>query len=103
VVKAVSTDTASGQSSRSVKSPGGVDGRYMVQIAFQTAFCPMTESRPCLCGRPIVVAEDPADSLPATHRANRSLRRRTIDELVRKLLVIPLAMVVHGELLQCSP
>jgi len=56
-----------------------------------------------LCGRPIVVAEDPADSPSATNRANRSLRGRRIDQLVRKPLVIPLAMVVHSELLQCSP
>ncbi len=55
-----------------------------------------------LCGRPVVVAEDPADSLPATNRANRSLPGRTIDQLVPEALVIPLAVVVHGELLQCS-
>jgi hypothetical protein len=31
------------------------------------------------------------------------LRRRTIDQLVSKPLVIPLAVVVLRELLQCSP
>ncbi len=38
--------------------------------------------------RPAVVAEDPPDSLPA-NRTNRSLRGRTIDQLVPKALVIP--------------
>ena len=54
-----------------------------------------------LRGRPVVVVEDPTDSLPPSNRARRSLRGRTVDQLVRQSLMIAFAVVVHRELLQC--
>jgi hypothetical protein len=45
----------------------------------------------------------PTDALAGANGTNHSLRRPTLNQLVRKVLVIPLAMVVRGELLECWP
>ena len=54
---------------------------------------------------PIEVAgevEESADALAPANGARRSLRRWTFNQLVHKTLVIPFAMIVRGELLQCG-
>jgi hypothetical protein len=47
-------------------------------------------------------SSEPTDSQAVTNCARRRLLGRTFDQLVRQALVIPLAMIVRGELLQCS-
>jgi len=65
-----------------------------------TPFCPTLESGFSLRGRPAVVAENAAHSLPAASSASRWLPKRTIDQLVRESLVIALTMIGRGEFVQ---
>jgi hypothetical protein len=52
-----------------------------------------------LRSRMVVEVEDPADPPAAANGASHSLCRHTLNQLVPKTLVIPLTMVVRGELL----
>ena len=63
-------------------------------------FCPTLEWDRLLRGRPIVVAENPGNSLSAANDASRSVRSWRSTQLVREALVNPLAMVVRGEFVQ---
>jgi hypothetical protein len=53
-----------------------------------------------LRGRPVVVAQNSADSPTTTHGTAPSFCRRTVDQLVRKALVVSFTMVVGDELSQ---
>ena len=53
-----------------------------------------------LCSGPEVVAENPSDSLATTDSTRLSLHNRTVNQLVGKSLVIPLAMVMRDKLSQ---
>ena len=56
-----------------------------------------------LRGQPVVVVQDSTHSLATTHTTGPSLCRRTVDQFVRKALVVSFTMVVGHELSQSSP
>jgi len=53
-----------------------------------------------LRGGPVVIAENSADSPATTHGAASSFYSRTVDQFVRKALVVSFTMVVGDELSQ---
>ena len=63
-------------------------------------FCPNMDRGSGLRGGPVVIAENSADSPATTHGTASSFSSRTVDQFVRKGLVVSFTMVVGDELSQ---